>query len=215
MIIINKTIKVGEIEKNNVLKIENQWDAYKNSVFLDLEHYVYKKPKCIGVFGVCFYDEEQDSLIFTQFMIESKKDEDKILYKAYKYLKYCKMDLKKTNMVTFSGNNDYTVIDYLFEQRKIPMKVKTYFNEIDLQKCYEKVKKESIGLKNLEKLFDIEREGEVISGMNLAKTINKITKDEDYIHNMPIAKLQNILLYNEQDVVNLFKIYTNWNKYIK
>ena len=39
-------------------------------------------------------------------------------------------------------------------------------------------------------------------------------KDKDYIKRMPEDKIEKILLYNEQDVVNLFHIYMNWNKYI-
>lgn len=39
-------------------------------------------------------------------------------------------------------------------------------------------------------------------------------KDSDYIKRMPKEKIENILLYNEQDVVNLFYIFTNWKKYI-
>ena len=39
-------------------------------------------------------------------------------------------------------------------------------------------------------------------------------KDKDYIKRMPKDKVEKILLYNEQDVVNLFHIYMNWNKYM-
>ena len=73
----------------------------------------------------------------------------------------------------------------------------------------------SIGLKNLEKVFNIYREGDVISGSNLAKTFHKVLKDREYIERMPKEKIETILLYNEQDVVNLYKIFITWKDYIK
>ena len=88
------------------------------------------------------------------------------------------------------------------------------FDAIDVQKEYEKYMGTSIGLKNLEKQFDIFREGEVISGSNLAKTFHKVLKDDTYIMRMPKEKIEKILLYNEQDVVNLYHILNNWKKYI-
>ena len=39
-------------------------------------------------------------------------------------------------------------------------------------------------------------------------------KDKDYIERMPKEKIETILLYNEQDVVNLYKIFTTWKEYI-
>ena len=77
-----------------------------------------------------------------------------------------------------------------------------------------KKKKYLLGLKKLEKVFDIEREGEVISGSNLAKTFHKVMKDKSYFKRMPEEKIEKILLYNEQDVINLYYIYINWKKYI-
>ena len=73
----------------------------------------------------------------------------------------------------------------------------------------------SIGLKNLEKFFNIYREGDVISGSNLAKTFHKVLKDKEYIERMPKEKIETILLYNEQDVVNLYKIFITWKDYIQ
>ena len=61
-------------------------------------------------------------------------------------------------------------------------------------------------LKTLEKKFNIEREGEVMSGSNLAKTFHKVLKDREYFERMPKEKIEKILVYNEQDVVNLFHI---------
>ena len=73
----------------------------------------------------------------------------------------------------------------------------------------------SLGLKNLEKFFNIYREGDVISGSNLAKTFHKVLKDKEYIERMPKEKIETILLYNEQDVVNLYKIFITWKDYIQ
>ncbi|WP_142414715.1 ribonuclease H-like domain-containing protein [Hathewaya massiliensis] len=214
MICRTKRIKIENIKVEQVLEFEGKTNIYEKAVFLDLEHYVYKHPICIGVFGACIYDKKKKSLIFTQYMIENNEDASKIIYKVCKYLKHAKGKLKKQYLVTFSGNNDCTVIDYLFKEKNIALDVRKYFKEIDLQKNYEKTKKEGIGLKNLEKIFNIERKGENISGMNLAKTISKIITSEEYFHNMPKEKIEKILIYNEQDVVNLFYILTRWNKYI-
>ena len=41
-----------------------------------------------------------------------------------------------------------------------------------------------------------------------------VLKDKDYIERMPKEKIETILLYNEQDVVNLYKIFTTWKEYI-
>ena len=100
-------------------------------------------------------------------------------------------------------------------KNNINFNVEGEFKSIDIQKEYEKNKKTSIGLKNLEKIFEIFREGEVISGSNLAKTFHKVLKDDEYIERMPKEKIDTILLYNEQDVVNLFKILTLWGRYMK
>ena len=39
-------------------------------------------------------------------------------------------------------------------------------------------------------------------------------KDKSYFKRMPEEKIEKILLYNEQDVINLYYIYINWKKYI-
>ena len=43
----------------------------------------------------------------------------------------------------------------------------------------------------------------------------KRRKFDEYIERMPKEKIDTILLYNEQDVVNLFKILTLWGRYMK
>ena len=41
------------------------------------------------------------------------------------------------------------------------------------------------------------------------------TEAEEYRHRFIALKIDTILLYNEQDVVNLFKILTLWGRYMK
>nr|WP_198039608.1 ribonuclease H-like domain-containing protein [Clostridium kluyveri] len=195
----------------NSLKIEKSRCIFRDAIFFDLEHYIYKKPICIGVFGCCFYDHENEVLKVTQYMIENKKDAKLILQLAKEYFENMIRENKKY-IVTFSGNNDFTVINYLFEKYNMEFNnIEDYFISVDLQKQYEKEIHKSIGLKALEKEFGITREDKVISGSNLAKTFSKIIKDSEYINRMPQVKKEKILLYNEQDIVSLFNIYTKWN----
>jgi uncharacterized protein YprB with RNaseH-like and TPR domain len=214
MIVRENIIPVEEIHENYVALLDNVGGIYKNALFFDLEHYVYKKPICIGVFGCCTYDEENKQLKVTQYMIENKKDAKIILRMAEDYFKQASEKDNKKYIITFSGNNDFTVISYLFKKFGIDLNFDEYFEKIDIQKLYEKAVRTSTGLKNLEKVFEIKRENELISGSNLAKTFGKIMKDEAYILRMPKEKINKILLYNEQDVISLFYIFTTWYKYI-
>jgi len=204
------SVKVGEISTENSFTIDGNKKLFKDALFFDLEHYIYKKPICIGVFGCCVYDEISNELKVTQYMAENKKDAIEILSLAKNYFEEMKIKYNKKYIVTFSGNNDFTVINYLLKAHKIDFILEGYFGEIDLQKCYEKAEGNCIGLKALEKIFDIDRESELISGSNLAKTFGKIVKDDDYINRMPQEKKDKILLYNQQDVVSLFYIYIDW-----
>ena len=213
MIIRENKVKIEEYSGEFIMKSPNKEYNPEDIIFFDLEHYVYKKPKCIGVFGACEYDKKTSNLIVTQYMIEDRDESTNILYLAKKYFMKMKKNGKKA-IITFSGNNDFTVINYLFKENGIYYNFDEEFDSIDIQKEYEKDKKVSIGLKNLEKIFDIIREGEVISGSNLAKTFHKVMKDKSYFKRMPEEKIEKILLYNEQDVVNLYYIYVNWKKYI-
>ena len=212
MIIRENVIEVGDFLKSDALLIEGNRDLYKDALFFDLEHYVFKKPICIGVVGCSYYDENDNCLKVTQYMIESNEDSKVILGMAKDYFKEKKEKLNKNNIVTFSGNNDFTVINYLFNRHNIDYDIDSNFYKIDLQKQYEKDKKSVIGLKALEKEFGIERKSELISGSNLAKTFRKIVRDKKYYERMPESKKEKILLYNEQDVVSLFFMYVNWNK---
>lgn len=213
LIIRENSETVEDIFEEHSLK-NGDANIYEDAIYFDLEHYIYKKPICIGVFGCAFYDKESKKLKTTQYMIENKKDAKNILKYAKEYFSNMKA-LGKKYIVTFSGNNDFTVINYLFEKYKIDFKIKDEFQHVDLQREYEKAKGNSIGLKDLEKEFNIERQSEVISGQNLAKTFGKVMKDKDYIDRMPSDKKNRILFYNEQDVVSLFYIITNWFKVIK
>ena len=213
MIIRENNVKVEEFSDEFMIKPENREYLPSELIFFDLEHYVYKKPKCIGVFGACEFNKRLNEILVTQYMIEDRDEVADILYLARNYFIMMKK-LGKKAIVTFSGNNDFTVINYLFKQYGIEYDFNKEFDSIDIQKEYEKNKTTSIGLKNLEKLFDIIREGEVISGSNLAKTFHKVLKDKSYFKRMPEEKIEKILLYNEQDVVNLYHIYVKWRKYI-
>ena len=204
------SVKVGKISTEGALTIDGNKELFKDALFFDLEHYIYKKPICIGVFGSCFYDEITNELKVTQYMAENKKDAIEILTLAKNYFEEMKIKYNKKYIVTFSGNNDFTVINYLLKAHKIDFLLEGYFGEIDLQKCYERAEGNCIGLKALEKKFDIDRESEVISGSNLAKTFSRIVKDNEYINRMPQEKKEKILLYNQQDVVSLFYIYVDW-----
>ena len=212
MIIKENRIEIDDVSQEFMLESDENIGV-EDVVFFDLEHYVYKKPKCIGVFGACVYEKESRTLLTTQYMIENKREIKDLLKLALKYFKDMKEKGKRA-ISTFSGNNDFTVINYLFNKYKIEFDFEDEFNSIDLQKYYEREMGTSIGLKNLEKIFNIHRQGEVISGSNLAKTFYKVLKDSDYIKRMPYEKIEKILLYNEQDVVNLYYIFLNWKKYI-
>ncbi|GAB6169748.1 ribonuclease H-like domain-containing protein [Clostridium carnis] len=211
MIIRENIIEVEPISQEFMLNTNEINRTPEELIFFDLEHYVYKKPKCIGVFGACVY--KNSKLYVTQYMIENKNEVIDILILAKKYFVNMKNQGKKA-IVTFSGNNDYTVINYLFKKYNINFDFSKEFEDIDIQREYEKEKTHSIGLKNLEKEFGIHREGDVISGSNLAKTFHKVLKDREYIIRMPKEKIENILLYNEQDVTNLYIIYTLWESYV-
>lgn len=214
MIIRENIVDVEEYSIEKILEGEEVKCKPEEIIFFDLEHYVYKKPKCIGVFGACIYDNKDKKIHVTQYMIENKGELVEILILAKKYFIRMK-NLGKKVIVTFSGNNDFTVIKYLFNKYSIYFDFDKEFKSLDIQKEYERNMNTSIGLKNLEKFFSIYREGDVISGSNLAKTFHKVLKDKEYIERMPKEKIETILLYNEQDVVNLYKIFITWKDYIK
>ena len=214
MKILEQCYDVEEFDLSDVLNEEDDPEVFKNAIYFDLEHYVYKKPVCIGIFGCCYYDENLNKLIITQYMIENKYEVHTLLLMAKDYFQKMYSKKKKKYIVTFSGNNDFTVINYLFNQYKIDFDIKNYFKEIDLQKEFAKISnnKENIGLKNLEKIAGINRKNELMSGVIIAKTFAKIIKDGDYINRVPEEKINKILNYNLDDVINLFYICVKWEK---
>lgn len=213
MIVIEKSIEAPYINENSVLAIDGIDNIYRDALFFDLEHYVYKKPICIGVFGCCYYDENNKNINVTQYMIENKSEIALILKMARDYF-IDKLNNNKRYIVTFSGNNDFTVINYLFKKYNINFNFEP-FKEIDIQNMYQHYTGMCIGLKPLEKIFNISRENELISGSNLAKTFSKLIRDEGYFQRMPVEKVEKILQYNRQDVVSLFYMLVKWNDYIK
>ena len=212
MIVRENIIKVPYPEENERLKVEELENIFERALFFDLEHYVYKKPICIGVFGCCLYNHVDHTLKVTQYMIEKKSDAVTIVRMAKEYFQKAYAD-KKDCIVTFSGNNDFTVINYLFNKYKIKLDFDG-FKMLDIQEIFKKYTGVCTGLKIIEKQFDIVRENKNISGATLAKTFSKIMKDDEYINRMPKEKIEKILLYNEQDVVSLYHILANWNKYV-
>lgn len=194
----------------STMRIEDK-EIIRSSIFFDLEHYLYKEPIAIGVFGAATYSEEKKSILSTQYMIENQRDARDLLKMTKDYF----MEKKKDGyeyIVTFSGNNDFLVINHLFKKYHIDYVFGDEFKLVDIQKEYETKFKKNIGLKNLERLHNIERQGELISGMTLAKTFSKIIKDRGYFDRMPREKIMKILNYNEQDVVNLFNIMNQWEE---
>lgn len=210
MLIHNDFIPVDSLSIQSALKFNNK-DILDKAIFFDLEHYLYKEPICIGVFGAAVYSKEHNAIISTQYMIENQKDARQILTMTEEYFKE-RMKDGKEYIVTFSGNNDFLVVNHLFKKYNIEFCFKDHFEHVDLQKEYEVRFKKNIGLKNLERLYKIERQGELISGINLAKTFSRIIKDKGYIQRMPQEKINKILTYNEQDVVNLFNIMNQWKQ---
>ncbi|MFL0252259.1 ribonuclease H-like domain-containing protein [Clostridium neuense] len=213
MIIEEKSIYISDIDNNECFEKDGSREIYKKALFFDLEHYIYKKPICIGVFGCAYYDDASKELKLTQYMIENKSDAAAILSLAKDYFYKAKNKLNKEYIVTFSGNNDFTIINYLFEKNNINVKVNEYFKSIDLQREYEKIVGKVIGLKNLEKIFNIARESELIGGATLAKTFYKVIKDDEYFNRMPDEKKTKIMTYNGQDVISLFYMLVSWSTY--
>ena len=192
MLVRETVIPIDDINEQLLLEVNGKKDLYKKSIYLDLEHYVYRIPICVGVFGIGYLDEEDKVFRVVQYMLENREDVREVLYKGKELLRKLKTTYGKSYITTFSGNNDFTVIRYLFKKYKI----------------------EVIGLKNLEKIFNIDRDGEGISGNTLAKTIGKMFHDREYCYRIPREKIDKILVYNEKDVYNLFLINILWNKFI-
>ena len=50
MKILEQCYDVEEFDLSDVLNEEDDPEVFKNAIYFDLEHYVYKKPVCIGIF---------------------------------------------------------------------------------------------------------------------------------------------------------------------
>lgn len=209
MIIKRETLPVSPPPYPSAL-LDNQGNQiYDNALFLDLEHFINKVPICIGVFGIATF--EDGALHAVQYMIENKKDAEDLLVIMRDFFKKD----RHRYLVTFAGDNDVTVIHRLFEQAGFPIDLKKRYEDIDLQKIYHTYTGEQIGLKALEKIFDMGREEEeLISGRSLARTFQRLFKDARYGERMPKGKSELILRYNLSDVVNLFHILVHWHLYV-
>ena len=104
MIIRENIVDVEEYRLEEILNNKEVDCKPEESIYFDLEHYVYKKPKCIGVFGACVYNKKNKKINVTQYMIENKSEVVDILLLAKKYFIKMKREGKKV-IVTFAGNN--------------------------------------------------------------------------------------------------------------
>jgi uncharacterized protein YprB with RNaseH-like and TPR domain len=209
--IINKTsLEVEAIDVESCLQVQGDKEVYKNAVYLDLEHFIYKIPKCIGVFGVCYFNGSDNTIESEQYMIQDKHDAKDIL----NIIKDFFTASQSRYIITFAGENDFSVINYLFKKNKLTFDFEKKFTLVDLQKNYLRQTVNTTGLKNLEKIFEISRGGELISGSNLAKTFGRVIREYGYGQRMSKEKADKILKYNLEDVINLFYITTQWNKYV-
>lgn len=209
MIIKRETHKVSPPPYPAALLDSQGNQIYDNALFLDLEHFIDKVPICIGVFGVATYEE--GALHSVQYMIENKKDAEALLVIMRDFFKAD----RHRYLVTFAGGNDINVIHHLFSEAGFPIDLTKQYISVDLQKFYHDYTHEPIGLKPLEKIFEIERdEEELISGRALARTFQHMVKDEHYAARMPAGKMDLILHYNLSDVVNLFHILVQWHLYV-
>lgn len=102
MIIRENKVKVEEYSEEFMMKSLDKEYTPEEIIFFDLEHYVYKKPKCIGVFGACEYDKKNNNILVTQYMIEDRDEATHILYLAKEY--FIKMKQKeKRPLSLFQG----------------------------------------------------------------------------------------------------------------
>ncbi len=85
MIIRENILRVDDVSNDLMINHEGMEFLPEDMIFFDLEHYVYKKPKCIGVFGACVYNSRTKSLEVTQYMIENRYEGLDILYLAKNY----------------------------------------------------------------------------------------------------------------------------------
>ena len=187
----------------------NDIEGLNDSIFLDMEHYIYRKPIALGIFGAAV--REGDELVCTQYFLENRKDLKGLVKTSYNYLNE-KQKAGYSQLVAFAAKNDINVLHSMFEKFRLRGDLREEFNVIDLQSEFKKTYSETISLEALEGFTKIHRLGPSISGSTIAKTFANIVGDPDYIHRMPKEKMVRLLDYNRMDVVNLFLVMAKWDK---
>lgn len=187
-------------------------DISRSSVFLDLEHYIYRKPICIGIFGAAVIEGQE--LVLTQYFLENKADLKGLINAAHDYLN----DKRRSgyeHLVTFAGQNDLLMIHAMFLKFKIKTDLRVLFESFDLQSAFKQEFHGVVGLTALEQFAGIYRQGPEISGSTIAKTFASVMADPTYIKRMPQEKIYRLLAYNQMDVENLYYIMMNWSNISK
>lgn len=206
MIVQITRIDLNEAKVERPLLVNGQ-DIHETSVFLDLEHYIYKKPICIGIFGAAV--QEGHELVLTQYFLENRADLKGLIQASHTYLKE-KRQAGYRHLVTFAGQNDLMMLHAMFEKFKIKTDLRELFEAIDLQSAFKAEFHAVIGLTALEQFAGIPRQGPLISGSTIAKTFANVVSDPTYINRMPKEKIYRLLTYNQMDVENLCFILMNW-----
>ena len=207
---------IERITRYNLNELTEEYGfSFKNtqglddSIFLDMEHYIYRKPIALGIFGAAVRDG--DELVCTQYFLENRKDLKGLVKTSYNYLKE-KQKAGYSQLVAFAAKNDLNVLHTMFRKYWLKSDLREEFKVVDLQSEFKKAYSETISLEALEDFTEIHRQGPSISGSTIAKTFANIVGDADYIHRMPKEKMVRLLDYNRMDVVNLFFIMANWDK---
>ncbi|PKK40401.1 hypothetical protein ABB02_00257 [Clostridiaceae bacterium JG1575] len=180
----------------------------QNVVFLDLEHYIYRKPVCIGIFGAA--RQEGADLVTTQFFLQNKQDLPHLVHESRLYLEKVQKE-GATHLVAFAAKNDWLVLEEMFFRFDEPLEILDDFEIIDLQRVAYKEFRLNMGLGLLEELAGVDRQGEEVSGSTLAKTFAALMEDPLYCYRMPKEKMSRFLSYNHMDVLNMAKIFARWD----
>lgn len=207
MLIFEKIIKEEETEFPYEFLYEGK-GILETSVFLDLEHYIFRKPICIGIFGAaCVRDGD---LICTQYMLQNRRDLKGLVRSCFDYLKERKSE-GYSCLVTFAGANDIMVLNAMAERFHLDPGILKEFIHIDIQREFRKKHHVTTGLKTIEEIMGIVRNEGAPSGMSIAKTFARIMKEPEYSDRMDKAKIRRLIEYNREDVVNLYSILKNFN----
>ena len=211
MIVQITRLDLGEAVGLNPLLVKGT-DISGSSVYLDLEHYIYRKPICIGIFGAAVIEGQE--LVCTQYFLENKADLKGLIGAAHDYLQE-KRQAGYKHLVTFAGQNDLLMIHAMFLKFKIETDLRTLFESVDLQSIFKQEFHGIVGLTALEQFAGIFRGGPEISGSTIAKTFASVMADPSYIRRMPQEKIYRLLAYNQMDVENLYYIMMNWSNISK